>query len=176
MNKKFKITNARLSFPSLFKKAVFNGVESKYEATLLIHTEDSVVKLMQEHIAELIKEAKIKVPADKICLKLGDSLAREECRGVYSLKASASSRPTILNRDKTPLAEEDNVLYAGCYVDAIIDFWVMNNNYGKRVCSNLLGVRFVKDGVAFGTANGDVTQLFDDLEPVKTDSKNNDFF
>ena len=36
---KIKLQGVRLSFPSLFRKAVFQGEETKYEATLLLDKE-----------------------------------------------------------------------------------------------------------------------------------------
>ncbi len=36
-----KIKNGRLSFPSLFKKATFEGKEGKYEATILFPKSDT---------------------------------------------------------------------------------------------------------------------------------------
>jgi len=36
MSTKIMLKNVRLSFPSLFKKAVFDGKEGKFEATVLI--------------------------------------------------------------------------------------------------------------------------------------------
>ena len=37
---KFTLKNVRLSFPSLFQKAVFNGTETKFEATFLLNKEE----------------------------------------------------------------------------------------------------------------------------------------
>ena len=60
---KIVIKNARLSFPSLFQKSVFDGKEGKYEATLLIDKKDEALKKqIDEQIAKLIAEAKVKVP------------------------------------------------------------------------------------------------------------------
>ena len=69
----------------------------------------------------------------------------------YSIKASTKKRPTLVNRDKTPIVEEDGILYGGCYVNVSIDLWVMDNAYGKKVLASLNAIQFVKDGEAFGT-------------------------
>jgi hypothetical protein len=37
---KIKLQNVRLSFPSLFQKAVFEGKEGKFEATFLLDKEN----------------------------------------------------------------------------------------------------------------------------------------
>ena len=80
-----------------------------------------------------------------------------------SFKSSANKRPIVIDRDKSPLIEEDNKIYAGCYVNAIVDVCVQNNNYGKIVNGNLYGIQFVKDGEAFGSGPTDVGDNFDDL-------------
>ena len=70
----------------------------------------------------------------------------------------------VINRDKTPITEDDNVVYAGCYVNAIITLWAQNNSYGKRVNAQLDGVQFVRDGEPFGDGGISVDQFdgFDD--------------
>lgn len=149
-----KLKNVRLSFPSLFKKATFKGVEGKYEATLLLNKEehaDEIAEIkaaIQSKITEDLKGAKL--GADKICLKDGDEIEYDGYAGHFSIKASNSKRPLIIDRDRTPLTEDDNKLYAGCYVNAIIELWAQNNDFGKRINANLLGIQFFKDGEPFG--------------------------
>ena len=162
---KVHLKNVRLSFPSIFKKSVFDDNVGKYEATFLLDKSDKKTKkAVDEAIKAAIAEANIKVPVDKRCLKDGDDSEYDGYEGVWSIKASNSKRPTVIDRDKTPLIEEDDVLYAGCYVNAIIDVWIQNNNYGKRANANLYGIQFVKDGDPFGQGPVDVTDDFDDLE------------
>ena len=75
-----------------------------------------------------------------------------------------NKRPKVIDRDKTPITEEDNKLYSGCYVNAVVDLWVMNNTYGKRVNANLLGVQFYKDGDTFESGSTADDDDFDDFE------------
>jgi len=165
MSRRIKIKNARLSFPSIFNRASFNGNEGKYEATFLIPKEDEATyNAIMEGTSELIKEHKVKVPKDKLCIKDGDEIEYDGYAGMWAVKASNNSRPTVIDRDKTPLVEEDNKLYAGCYVNAIIELWLQNNQYGKRVNANLLGVQFVKDGEPFGTEKVASPDEFDEVE------------
>lgn len=167
---KIMLPNVRLSFPSLFHKAVFDGKETKFEATLLINKSaqddkvDEVKAAINEMIREAFKTPPEKFPADKRCLKDGDGIDYAGYDGHMSLKASSSKRPMVLNRDKTPLTEDDNKLYAGCYVNAIIELWAQNNQFGKRINANLLGVQFFKDGEPF--ADG-VTASASDFEAFK---------
>lgn len=161
------IRNARLSFPSLFSKAVFEGKEGKYEATLLFpkSDEDTYNKIMAE-IDRIKKENKnAKVPDSKLFIKDGDEFEYDGYEGMWAVKASNNKRPTVIDRDKSPLVEDDERVYAGCYVNAIIDGWFQNNQYGKRVNANLLGIQFVKDGEPFSDG-GKVADAdeFDELE------------
>jgi hypothetical protein len=162
-NQKIMLKNVRLSFPSIFKRANFNGEEGKFEATFLLDKEEHAKEIAQLNsaIEAAIKEAKIKVPSDKRCVKDGDDVDYDGYANCMSIKASSNKRVTVIDRDKSPLAEEDGKPYGGCYVNAIVGLWVQNNNYGKRVNANLLGVQFAKDGTPFGAGDIDVTDDFD---------------
>ena len=162
---RIQLKNVRLSFPSLFTRESFDGKEGKFAATFLIDKNDTkTIDLINREIEAAIVEAKIKVPKDKICLRDGDDSEYAGYSGHYAIKAANNRRPVIINRDKAPLAAEDAIIYAGCYVNAIIDIWVQNNSYGKRVNANLYGVQFVKDGEHFGLGTIDVANEFDDIE------------
>ena len=151
---KIKMQAVRLSFPSLFNTAKFGGEDTgKYEATFVLdkveHAE--VIAGIKAQIEKLMKEElKSKVPSDKLCLKDGDEMGRPEFEGKYTIKASTKKRPLVINRDKSPITESDNVIYAGCYVNAIVSLWAQNNNYGKRINAQLDGVQFCRDGEPFG--------------------------
>jgi hypothetical protein len=164
---KMMLKNVRLSFPSLFQKASFDGNEGKFESTLLIDKSDKKTKdVIDAAIAEAITEAKVKVPSDKRCLKDGDESDYDGYEGHWSFKAASSKRPTVIDRDKTPIIESDEKVYAGCYVNAVVDIWIQNNKFGKRVNANLYGIQFVKDGEPFGLGATNVTDSFDDLDDL----------
>lgn len=164
---KIKIPSARLSFPSLFQMASFGGESTgKFEATFILDKKDHAKQIeeIETAIAKLQKELKVKLASDKLCLKDGDEMERPEYQGKMTIKASTKKRPMVINRDKTPITEDDNVIYAGCYVNAIITLWAQNNSYGKRVNAQLDGVQFVRDGEPFGDGGISVDQFdgFDD--------------
>jgi len=175
MSGKIKLQGVRLSFPSLFRKAEFNGETTKYEATFMLHKERDadkiaeIKKAISAGVKENLKGAKI--PSDKICLKDGDESGREEYAGHYTIKAANNKRPKVLDRDKTPLTEDDDKPYSGCYVNAVVDLWYQNNNYGKRVNANLLGVQFYKDGEPFESG---VVADDDDFEEVEGEEEDFD--
>lgn len=173
---KIKLQNVRISFPSLFRKAVFNGEETKFEGTFLLNKDSHAesIKQIQKAIEEKLKTdlKGAKLSADKICLKDGDEIDYDGYAGHMSIKASNNKRPMVIDRDKSPLTEEDNRIYAGCYVNAIIELWAQNNQYGKRINANLLGVQFAKDGDPFGDG---VSASADDFEEIDGDSFDDDF-
>jgi len=170
---KLKLNNVRLSFPSIFHKAVFNGKETKFEATFLLDKDKHADKI--EEINEAIKAAiktnlkGAKLGPDKICMKDGDEIGYDGYDNTMSFKASSQKRPMVIDRDKSALTEDDNRLYAGCYVNASVELWAQNNEYGKRINANLLAVQFFKDGKPFSdgvSASLDDFDAFDDDEDV----------
>lgn len=175
---KIKIGNARLSFPSLFQTAKFNSEDTgKYEATFILdkveHAE--LIESIKAKINAMLKdEIKGKLAPDKICFKDGDDQDRPEYAGKYVIKASTKKRPLVIKRDKSPITEDDNIVYAGCYVHGIISLWAQNNSYGKRINAQLDGIQFVKDGDSFGDA-GIGTDAFDAFGD-STDDDDDDFF
>lgn len=174
---KIKLPNVRLSFPSVFQKASFNGNETKYEATFLLNKKEhaEVIQQIKDAIAEKVKNdlKGAKLAPDKICLRDGDLADYEGYDGHMSLKASNSKRPTVVAKDKSPLTEDDNVIYGGCYVNAIVELWAQDNNYGKRINANLLGIQFHKDGEPFG--GGGVSIKADDFDDFGDSDDDFDF-
>lgn len=169
---KIKLTNVRLSFPSLFRKATFSGEETKFEATFLLDKVAHADKIAEidAAIKALIKDnlKGTKLAADKVCLRDGDDVEYAGYAGSMSIKASAPKRPLVLDRDRTPLTEADERLYAGCYVNASVELWAQNNQWGKRINCNLLGVQFFKDGEPF--ADG-VTASVSDFDAYDGDEE-----
>tara|TARA_R110000822_G_scaffold4665_2_gene20120 strand:+ start:172 stop:699 length:528 start_codon:yes stop_codon:yes gene_type:complete len=173
---KIKLNNVRLSFPSMFHKAVFNGKETKYEATFLLDKDKNADKIeeINEAIKSMIKTGLkgAKLGPDKICMKDGDDIAYDGYGNTMSFKASSQKRPMVLDRDKSSLAEEDNRLYAGCYVNASVELWPQNNEYGKRINANLLAVQFFKDGKPFSDG---VTASLNDFDAFDDNAEDVDF-
>ena len=150
---KIMLNNVRISFPSLFRKATFNGEETKFEGTFLIGkkegkaTIDEIDAAIKGIMREDLKGTKL--APDKICFKDGDNIDYAGYAGNMSIKASSTKRPIVIDRDKSPLTEDDNRIYAGCRVNAVIELWAQNNNYGKRINASLLGVQFFKNDEPF---------------------------
>lgn len=163
-----KLANVRLSFPSLFKKAVFEGVETKYEATFLLDKQEHAKEIAQieKTIDEFAKETfKGSVPKSlKItCFVDGDTKDYDGYENKMAFKAASTKRVPVIDRDRTPLTEDDDKVYAGCYVNAIVSLWYSDHpKGGKQILGNLLGVQFYRDGEAFGAKMASVDD-FEDL-------------
>ena len=172
MTVKFQLKNVRLSFPALFQKAIFEGNAGKYEATFLIHKDDQADLITQINgkidafLEEKFGKGKVPKAVKRTVFKDGDEVDYDGYENHMAFKAgSANRRPTVIDRDKTPLIEEDGKPYAGCYVNAVVSLWYSDHpKGGKQVLGNLMGVQFAKDGDAFGAGNEDVTDEFDELE------------
>jgi hypothetical protein len=165
---KVLLKNVRLSFPSLFKTEQYAGEDTeKYAATFLIPKSDTkTVTAIEQACKQALVEkyGEGKVPKGfKMPLVDGDDKEYQGYADHVCIKANTKKRPTLVNRDKTPIVEEDGILYGGCYVNASIDVWVMDNSYGKKVLASLNAIQFVKDGEAFGTKS-DGADDFDDLD------------
>jgi len=73
--------------------------------------------------------------------------------GMVYVAARNETRPTVVDCDKTPLVVDDGRPYAGCYGNVEIDVWALNKtNVKRRICTDLLGVQFSRDGDAFSAA------------------------
>ena len=167
---KIKLQNVRLSFPSLFRRAVFGGDETKYEGTFLLDKDAGTDKIAEidAAIASLLKEKNKGKPLapDKVCFKDGETIDYDGYAGQMSIKASSAKRPMVIGTDRSPLTEDDGKPYAGCYVNAVLELWFQDNQFGKRINANLLGVQFVKDGAPFGDG---VTASVDDFDELPDD-------
>lgn len=171
---KIHLKNVRLAFPVLWTAKTVNGEgEPAFSAAFLIDPKDPVVKELREAFEAIGKDkwgakwAAVKKEIDskdRFALHDGDTKSDYAgFPGAMYVSARNKVRPTVLDRDKAPLTESDGRPYAGCYVNAIIDLWPQDNNYGKRINASLSGVQFVRDGEAFAAGGAAKADDFDDL-------------
>ncbi|MEO1042355.1 MAG: ssDNA-binding protein [Pseudomonadota bacterium] len=144
------IKDVRVSFPHLFTPPVINGEEGKCGAVLMLDPkiDAAAIIAIEARIDELIQE-KLKgkkLPSDKLCLRDGDDKGRPEYEGLVVVSANNQKRPLVLNaRAEVVGSEDDNPIYGGCRVNAKIQLWAQNNNYGKRVNATLIAIQFASD-------------------------------
>lgn len=146
------INGARVSFPHLFRRPVINGEEGKCGATLMLDPgkHAKAIHTIQESIKDLskFKFKGRKIPSDKLCLRDGDDKGRSEYEGYQVLSANSRGKPLVIAKDGSTVIsdEEDNAIYAGCYVNAKVRLWAQDNRYGKRINAELVAIQFLKDG------------------------------
>lgn len=168
------LKNVRLSFPELFQAKAIDGGKLRYTANFLIPKDDKVQLKAVKNIIDQITAEEFggkALPADKLPFRDGDEKEYDGYAGHYAISAAKQAelgRPTVVDRDKTPLAAEDGKPYPGCYVNAIVRFYALNgksakkpNGYGKRICASLEVVQFAKDGEPFGAPKANLDELPD---------------
>lgn len=161
------IKDVRLSYPHLFKAwAGQDDQEPKFSGKFWLdkktHREEIIAlnKFLQALQQEYFKA---RIPADKLFFKDGAASGKEDEATQFIVSASEKVRPNILNRDKSAIAEADDIIYAGCYVHVLIRPWKQANKFGKRINANLLAVQFARDGERIsGVSRPDVDDVFDD--------------
>jgi Protein of unknown function (DUF2815) len=158
---KIIIKNVRLAFPSLWKAtAPATGGEAAFSASFLLPPTHPQFKELEAAILATAKEKwgvkadvflKALKSSDKTCLHNGDAKSDYDgFEGNFYISSRSKTRPTVIDGDRTPLTEEDGKPYAGCYVDANIEIWAQDNNFGKRINAQLRGVQYRGKGDAFG--------------------------
>lgn len=166
------LKKVRLSFPALFTPTSFQGEgDKKFEATLLIEKGSADHKMLKAEVDNLLATdfKGIKLSSDKICLKDGDEKVYDGYEGHMFVKAASKKRVPVVDKDKTPLTEDDDKIYAGCYVNAIIDLWAQNNQYGKRINASLRGIQFDSHGEPFSGTSVARDEDFVDYEEEEVD-------
>lgn len=184
LNLDLNLKNVRISYPHLFEPKTFPGSTSaKFSATFLLDKvkhKDLVAQIgatIKALAAQAFKDKKTPMP-DKLCLRDGDLTGRDENVGCWTLTSSESKRPVVVDQSKTPLVAADDVVYAGCYVNAKVRLWAQDNQYGRRINANVLGVQFAGDGERFGGAgrNYSADEMFDDVSGFAEETAGDDPF
>lgn len=167
------LKDVRLAFPAIFEAESVNGGEAKFSAGLLLPTDHPQLAEIRAALVEVAKNkwgAKAKETYDKLeatdKLALHDGNLKAEYDGfadMLYINASNSVRPTIVDRDRTPLVQADGKPYGGCYINASIELWAQDNKFGKRINASLRGVQFLRDGDAFSGGGAAAADEFDDL-------------
>lgn len=142
----------RLSYPHLFERDQKTG---KFGAKLLIPKDD------KDTIA-LIKEAEKNAKEDGISrvwggtepkslkdiVNDGDKSDNEEDAGMLTINAKSNRRLVVYDKDGSIIDDEEDI-YAGCWVQAIIEFFPYNNQ-SKGISCTLEGIKKVKDDEKLG--------------------------
>lgn len=164
------ITNVRCSFVDVFAARAFEDQEPKFSITALVEPGSENDKKIEAEIQRIAKAkwgdkaaAKLKAITGnnmKYCYRPEGEKDYAGYEGMKFFKASNTARPTVIDRDRSPLTKEDGKPYSGCYVNLSADFYV---NSKDGISCSLKGVQFVKDGDAFTGGGVASPNDFDDL-------------
>jgi len=175
---KVKLANVRVAFPALFEAKTVNGEgEPRFSAVFIVEPGTENAKTLAAAVAAVAKE-KWGAKTDAIMAKLktegriayhpsaktnasGEVYSGFE--GMHHVNASNKARPLVIDRDKAILNQADGRPYGGSFVNATLDLWAQDNNFGKRINASLSGVQFVRDGEAFSGGGSASPNDFDDL-------------
>lgn len=148
----------RLSFPSLFAKKKFDGDtgDGKYMVTALIPKEEKETVDAIRGAINAAKKAGVsgkwngKTPKD-LTLPLidGDTYDDEFYTDYYTIKAKSNNRPTVIDRNNQPIADEEEI-YGGVWAYLSVSFFPYNAAGNKGVGAALNAVQKFKDDEPFG--------------------------
>jgi hypothetical protein len=177
---KVTLNDVRISYTqSLFTAQQVQGQgEAKFSSGFIFPRNHPSVPALQEAV---INAAKAKWPtkweeilkqlkaADRLPVHDGDAKADSPgYAGNLYMNASNKLRPLVVDDLRQPLTAADGKPYSGSYVNAIVEIWAQDNQYGKRINASLLGVQFVRDGERL--AGGSVASADDFQEIPRKDA------
>lgn len=157
----------RLAFPVLDKPKAFEaGGTLRYSGNVIVEPNSEALKAIKKAMrsaaagkwgeAKADKALEMLTKSLKTCLLDGDSRDYDGYAGnwVVTAHAPANQPPELFKTEGGRNVRLDNtnqsVIYGGCVVNVILDFWAQDNQYGKRINAQLCGLQFVRDGDPFG--------------------------
>ncbi len=171
----------RASYANIFNPKSINGSEPKYSCSLLISKKDkATLSRIRTAISDLMKDPdaiatwKNSTKNLKTPLRDGDTERDDDAYADhYFLNANSKQKPQIVDRDRNPIYDEEEV-YSGCYVQAVITLFPYNQNGNKGIGVGLNAIRKIKDGDRLG-GNVVVDADYDD-EVLGNVDDNDDMF
>jgi hypothetical protein len=164
------LNNVRLSFPALWEPRKGPDATSKpaYQAAFILDKKanEADIAAVKTVIAAIVKESFKGKQPPKIALRDGSEKPDVDGYGdgVMFINSRSDKRPQVVGRKMEAIAEADNKVYAGCYVNATIRLWAQDNQFGKRINAQLRAIQFVRDGDEFGDGSVDVNKEFKALD------------
>jgi hypothetical protein len=148
----------RLSYTHLFNKYAPEGSndEGKYMTNVLIpKREKETIKALNDAIEAAKKAAVVNKWSGKEPKKLdmplrdGDEKDDEVYEGHFYLNAKSRQRPGVVDRDKNPIMDEEEI-YSGVWAYVSVTFFGYDVNGSKGVACGLNNVMKFKDGDHLG--------------------------
>lgn len=175
------LKNVRVAFAKeLFTASAFeDGGALKYSGVFILPPDHPQYKELEAAFGKAAEEkwpgkgpamlkAAIAGGKGTYALRDGDTVEWEGFPGNMFFKASNQSRPTLIDRSKNPVSEEDDILYSGAMVNVSVDIYGYQTPKGaKGIAAGLRGVQFFKDADRLsggGAAKPDEFEEFGDEE------------
>ena len=173
----------RLSYPALFqpRQVAQDSDKKNYQATLLIPKSDAntvaiIQAAIQAAVDQGVADGKFKQPIDPNQTKYpplrdGDTMnSNGEPRGAefaghwfISSKAPENRKPFVVDGNVQPIIQESDV-YAGCYVNAALQFFPYSHaTGGKGISVSLQGIQKARDGEPLGGGIVEASDVFSAL-------------
>jgi hypothetical protein len=171
----------RGSFVALVKPVNVKGEsdpeKARYQVTIVLPKKD---KWWKQVAAEITKAAEGKfngsVPAKlKRPVKDGDESGYPEFEGCYTLQASSTQKPDVVNKDMTPIDpfKAHEILYSGAWYRVSIRAYAWEHKTGgKGVSFSLDNVMKIRDDTPLsgkGTAAGDFAEFAEESDEGDAD-------
>ena len=169
-----RIDNVRASYPHLDKMYQAppdkDGKQSEPKFSIVgmldKKTHVAVKDLIVEVMNGIQKKEDTKVARDKKFIKDGDDSDKAEYEGYWTISARESRRPSVRHRSGEPMSEKEiqDIIYAGCRVNILINPWFQDNSFGKRINANLLAVQYVREDTQIGEGRIDDEGVFEAID------------
>lgn len=177
------LKNKRIGFPAFAEKQSVGDGEPAYGGRLILEPTDSEgIKQIEDAMLAAAK-VRWKDDAEAVLafLKEEDKVAfsRKEYRNKKTMKVyggfegkfhlgmrAAKNQPTVFNQYGEPVTDKAKIaalVYSGCYVNAKVEFWAQDNNFGRRINCTPLGIMFAADGESFGGGTAPASADDDDF-------------
>ena len=102
----------------------------------------------------------------RVCIRDGDTMLTKEgdirsgYAGIKYLSLKNNNPPEVLNRDKTPILESDNLMTSGCVVNAIISIIATPPGGNRSIYGLIKKLQYVRKGKDLGESGiGDFKML-----------------
>lgn len=173
-----KLNSVRIAFATLFTPKQVNGEgEPRYSMVAIIEPGSANAKAIEAALPVVAKEkwkdkgievAKKLFSEGRVCYLRAPKTNKEGevypgFEDTYSITSSNKARPTVVDRNRQPLVQNDGRPYSGCFCNVVIELWAQDNNWGRRINATLKGVQFEKDGDSFGGGAPVKPDAFEDL-------------
>lgn len=114
----------------------------------------------------------------KVCMRDGNS--KPDIAGYpgnWFVSARSYTAPLVIDGKRNKLETSSGKPYSGSYVNASLSIWAQQNQHGRRINAQLMGVQFVRDGEPLAGGGPASVEDFGEIEEsAKASSEFGDLF